>query len=66
MLDLLGRPAVLDPPFHFSKLVIKPGALAVGALKSGLKPAFLNFEVVGGCMDPPVNLDDEVDWLSAC
>jgi len=58
MLDLLGRPAVFDPPFHFSKLVIKPSALAVGTLKSGLKPGLLNFKVVGGCMGPPVDLDD--------
>ncbi len=43
-LEPLGRPVVLHPPFHLSKLVTKPRALAVGTLECGLKSGLLNLE----------------------
>ncbi len=43
-LEPLGRAIVLDPAFHFSKLVTKPRALAVGTLEYGLKSGLLNLE----------------------
>jgi hypothetical protein len=60
------RVSTLDSPFQLGKLVTKPGALAVGTLECGLKPGFLNFEVLGSCMGATINLDDGDAQISFC